>query len=231
MEQQYISSIQPDLWVSGVRITEPVIALTSFLLTFVCAYAWLRLGATTQSRYRDLLRFFFLFMGLSSLYGGVFGHAFLHLVPFSWKVPGWLLGMAATAALAQAAIEDARTKVGPMIWRWLTILNWGGLGIAATAVSIYLFFPLVEAHAAFCLLLLLVPLQFLGLSRNAPNHWHNSLMLWGVGYSVLAVLPHVFKFSCCRWFSYFDIGHLLMCVAFWAFMRAGEVRKTEGFAA
>lgn len=223
MDQQYISSIQPDLWIGDVRITEPVVALTSFLLTFVCGYAWLRLGAAARTTYTWWLRAFFLCMGLSSLYGGVFGHAFLHLVPFGMKAPGWLLGMAATAALAQAAVEDARSYL-PSGWsRVLTWLNWGGFAAAAVAVVWYLFFPLVEAHAAFCLLLLVLPLQFLGLRQNA-NSRHNALIIWGIGFSALAVVPHLLKFSLSPWFCYFDLGHVLMCAAFWAFMRAGDVK-------
>jgi hypothetical protein len=223
MDQQYISSIQPDLWLGDIRITEPVIALTSFLLTFVCGYAWLRLGAAARTPYTRWLRTFFLCMGFSSLYGGVFGHAFLHLVPFGMKAPGWLLGMAATAALAQAAVEDVRPHL-PAGWpRLLTVLNWGGFAAAAVVVSWHLFFPLVEVHAAFCLLLLVLPLQVFGLRQNADTR-HNVLTLWGIGCCVLAVVPHVLKFSPSPWFSYFDIGHVLMCAALWAFMRAGEGR-------
>lgn len=118
-----------------MRLTEPVIALTSFFITAVCAYAWLRLGSISpRTRYVKLMRAFFLFMGLSTLYGGVFGHAFLHLVQFGMKAPGWLLGMVATAALAQAAIEDARPALRLGWPRFLTLLNWGGFGVAAVVV-------------------------------------------------------------------------------------------------
>jgi len=224
MEQQYISSIQPDLWIAGVRITEPVVALTSFFITAVCAYAWLRLGNIPErTRYVRLMQAFFLCMGLSSLYGGVFGHAFLHLVPFGMKAPGWLLGMVATAALAQAAVEDACSYL-PSGWpRLLTWLNWGGFAAAAVVVVWYLFFPLVEVHAAFCLLLLVLPLQFLGLRQNADTR-RNVLTLWAIALAALAVVPHLLKFSPSPWFCYFDIGHVLMCAALWAFMRAGEGR-------
>jgi hypothetical protein len=222
MEQEYISSIQPDLWVGGVRLTEPVIALTSFFITAVCAYAWLRLGGISpRTRYVGLMRAFFLFMGLSTLYGGVFGHAFLHLVPFGMKAPGWLLGMAATAALAQAAIEDARPNLGLSWPRFLTLLNWVGFGAAAVVVVWQLFFPLVEVHAAFCLLLLVLPLQVFGLRQNADTR-RNVLTLWGIALAALAVVPHLLKFSPSPWFSYFDIGHVLMCTAIWMFMLAAK---------
>ena len=222
MEEQYISSIQPDLWVGGVRLTEPVIALTSFFITAVCAYAWLRLGGISpRTRYVGLMRVFFLFMGLSTLCGGVFGHAFLHLVPFGMKAPGWLLGMVATAALAQAAIEDARPTLHPGWPKFLALLNWGGFGAAAVVVVWHLFFPLVEVHAAFCLLLLVLPLQVFGLRKNADTR-RNVLTIWAIALAALAVVPHLLKFSPSPWFCYFDIGHVLMCGAIWVFMLAAE---------
>lgn len=215
-------TIQPDLLVSGIRITEPTVALTAVLIALVCAWAWwqLRSYAPHPSPYMRLMRRFFLYMGVSSLCGGLIGHAFLHLVPFSWKLLGWVLGMAATALLAQAAIEDARPALGVRWTKGLTALNWTGFTAATAVVTWRLFFPLVEAHAAFCLVGLVLPLQVFGLSRRSGILERKRLMLWGIGMAALAVVPHVLKYSLNTWFTYFDIGHVLMCVSIWFFWKA-----------
>lgn len=226
-------TIQPDLLIGGTRITEPTVALTAVLIALVCAWAWwqLRRLRPHPTLYVHLMQQFFLFMGLSSLCGGLIGHAFLHAVPFFWKLPGWLLGMVATALLAQAAIADVRPALRGAWPKALTVLNQAGFVVAAGMVCWKMFFPFVEAHAAFCLLGLVLPLQVLGLRRCSGNPERKRLTLWGIGMAALAVMPHVMKFSVSTWFTYFDLGHVLMCVSIWFFWKAAaspDVSATAG---
>lgn len=216
--------IQPDLWLGGIRITEPTVALTAVLMALVCLWAWLRLRQNSApTPYLIWMQRFFWTMGLSSLLGGLIGHAFLHLVPFSWKMLGWGLGMVAVAAIAQAAIEDARPHLRAGWAAGLTRVNWAVFGVSAAVVSWKLLFPLVEAHAAFCLLGLVLPLQVAGLSKRVVGTARRKqLTLWGIGVAALAVVPHVLKWSLHTWFTYFDLGHVLMCVSMWLFLRAAE---------
>jgi len=224
MEEQTYNRIQPDLWIAGTRITEPTIAFTSLIITLVCLYAWQRLRRTTaDSPASRWTRAFFLLMGLSTLVGGLAGHAFLHLVPFYWKAPGWILGMLASAALAQATIEHARTAV-PAPWiRFFTVGNWVEL-VAAVVVVLSLFsFHFVEAHTAFDLLIVVGLLEAYLFRRT--RHRGSAMSLMAIGLAVLAVLPHLFKYSPSPWFTYFDLGHILLCGTMWCFMRAAELKE------
>ena len=142
--------LQPDIYLGDLRVAEPVIAFTSVLVAAVCAYAWLRLWRQRE-RSPDirLMAVFFLLMAVSTLIGGLVGHAFLYRFTLVWKLPGWLLGMVATAVLGQVAILHARPLLKPGWSRIFSAVNLGVLLAAMAVVAARLNFHLVEAHAAF----------------------------------------------------------------------------------
>lgn len=212
---------QPDIAWNGVRIGEPVIALTGLLVAAFCFFAWFRLG---KIRHGDdsirLARIFFLLTGLSTLIGAIVGHAFLYTLPFEAKMPGWLLGMIAVSALEQASIVRSGMFLGKKVQKTLTYLNIAELTLAIWFVSSSLWFPGVEIHSAFGVLLVIAPLEILQWRKTASESSRH--ILTGILFLVLAILPHLLKFSFGKWFSYFDIAHLLMCGAIWQFMLASE---------
>ena len=75
--------------IAGIKILEPVTTITDLLVTVVCFYAFfhLRTHSHKQTKHVKFYRYFFLFMGLATLLGGIIGHAFLYLFTFAWKVP------------------------------------------------------------------------------------------------------------------------------------------------
>jgi hypothetical protein len=226
-EQAPDSTLQPDLYFNGVRFMEPVIAFTSVLVALVCLYAWwrlLRLPRTTAVQ--ALYRYFFLLMAFSTLIGGLVGHAFLYRFSLVWKLPGWLLGMAAIAALAQAAILHARPLLAPKWYRIFTAVNLAGLAGFIFVIVTTLNFHLVEAHAAFGLVGLVT--TFEGYVYRRTGDAGSRLVLLSVPLAALAVLPHLFKFSLHTWFTYFDIGHLLMCASLWVMMLGAERVRAAG---
>ena len=221
MEVLPTTNFQPDLVVSGLRLGEPVIALTGLLVMLVCFYAWLRLGKRTE---RDdalrLSRIFFLLMGLSTFIGAVVGHLFLYCLPFAYKAPGWMLSMVALSALEQASIVRARPFL-PAGWgRVLGWINIAELTLALWFVTATLWFPGVEMHSAFGLLLLIAPLEgwLFFKTRNPGSRY----ILLGILFLVAGVVLHILKVSLGIWFSYFDLAHLLMCGAIWYFMLGAE---------
>ena len=222
MEQHYL---EPDLYIQGVRLTEFSIALTSLLVTLVCLFAWLRLGRQEQQGEHRLFRLFFLLMGLSTLIGGLAGHAFLYCLPFIAKTPGWVLGMLAVSALAQNSIQRAKPALGDAKTLILTRINLIELLVALGFVFYTLWFPVVEMHSAFCLLALVGSLE-IWLYRKA--RLRSSLyLLWSIVFAIAAAGVHVAKISLGTWITFFDIGHLLMCGTMWMILRAAQISTTE----
>ncbi len=226
MEVLQTNNFQPDLVVSGLRLGEPVIALTGLLVTLICLYAWLRLGRLqVQQDGHRLSRIFFLLMGLSTLVGAVVGHLFLYQFPFVFKAPGWVLGMIAVSALEQASIVRAKPRIGAGWGRALTWVNIGKLTLALWFVTATLWFPGVEIHSAIGFLGIILPLELSTFMRNKSLGSRH--ILTGIFLLVLAVLVHILKISLGVWFSFFDIAHLLMGGAFWYFMLGAEAYISE----
>lgn len=221
MEVLPTTNFQPDLVVAGLRLGEPVIALTGLMVTLVCFYAWVRLGRSlVREDSLRLSRIFFLLMGLSTLVGAFVGHLFLYSLPFVFKTPGWVLGMIAVSAFEQASIVRARPYLGAGWGRALTWLNIAELTLALWFVTATLWFPGVEIHSAFGLVCIVAPLEtwLFFKAKKAGSRY----ILQGIGLLTAAVAIHILKISMGVWFCYFDIAHLVMCGAFWFFMLGAE---------
>ncbi|MBC7775427.1 MAG: hypothetical protein H7246_08310 [Phycisphaerae bacterium] len=226
MEVLPTANFQPDIVVAGLRLGEPMIALTSLLVALFCFYAWNRLGHTTE---RDdalrLSRIFFFLMGLSTLIGAVVGHLFLYCLPFVFKAPGWLLSMVAVSAFEQGSIARARPFIGAGWGRALSWVNMLELTLALCFVTATLWFPGVEIHSAFGLLCIVAPLEaWLFFKTKLPG---SRYILLGILFLVGSVGIHIMKLSLSVWFCYFDLAHLMMCGAFWCFMLGAEAKKVE----
>ncbi len=224
MEVLPTANFQPDIVVAGLRLGEPMIAMTSLLVALVCFYAWKRLGKTVE---RDdalrLSRIFFFLLGLSTLIGAVVGHLFLYRLPFVFKTPGWGLGMLAMSALEQASIVRARPFLGAGWGRALTWINMVELTLALWFVSATIWFPGVEIHSAFGLLCVVGPLEaWLYFKTKHPG---SRYILLGILILVASVGVHIMKLSLGIWFCYFDLAHLIMCGAFWCFMLGAEANQ------
>lgn len=213
--------IQPDIWLFGVRIAEPVTSLTALLITVVCWYAWWRLGRTAPKNESVwLIRAFFLLMGGATLVGGIIGHAFLYLFSFAWKLPGWALSMFAVAALERGAILHARPLMGPAWGRFFGVANVVELAIFLVLSFWTLNFHFVEIHAGYGLVVVVGLFEgyVLAKTRDAGSR----LVLSAIPLAMVAVSAHLAEFSPSVWFTYFDFGHLLMCVAAFVMMRGVE---------
>ncbi len=220
---------QPDISLFGLRIGEPVITLTSLIISIICGYCWWRLGrAQPVSDALRLSRLFFVFMGISTLIGGLVGHAFLYALPFEFKIPGWLMGMVAASALAQASIVRSGDLLSRQAGRIFTGINIGGFAVLLVLLLTTLWFPIVEIHSAFSLLLIVASLELYRWIKIRDTG--SRYILQGILFAVAAVLVHILKWSVNEWFTFFDIGHLFLCGTMWMIMRGAEVSATEASA-
>ncbi|MBL7828759.1 MAG: hypothetical protein JNJ57_19140 [Saprospiraceae bacterium] len=226
MEVIFTHNYQPDLLVWGVRMGEPVVALTGLMITFFAVYAWRRLTkAPLQDDVTRLSRFFFLFTGVSTLISAVVGHIFLYALPFAYKLPGWMSGIIAISAFEQASIVHARPFTGHRLSKALTWFNILKLTVAVWLIWSTLWFPCVEIHAALGFLCIIGPLEAY---RWLKKGLKSGRKMWlGIACLFFAVLTHLLEISISKWFGYFDIAHLIMCGAIWFFMLGVEAGAKE----
>lgn len=218
--------------IAGIKILEPVTSITDLLVTAVCFYAFaqLRTHEHKESKHVKFYRYFFLFMGLATLLGGIIGHAFLYLFSFGWKVPAWIVSMISIALAERAAIMRARPLMHNKLGTFFTYLNLMEL-ITFMFISIYtLKFIFVEIHAMYGLLI--VVFSFEGFIYVHTRDAGSKKILRSVLLAAMAASAHIGEISFHKWFNYFDIAHILMAISCWVLYLAvkemiPEVRKSS----
>lgn len=216
--------IQPDIYPWGLRIAEPVTSLTALLIALFSFWGFMRLKKRTpQNAVISLIRAFFLLMGLATLCGAFFGHAFLHRLSFEWKVPGWVLSMVSIAALERAAILHAKPLMRPFWGNFFSVFNILELIVLLVVVFSTLNFHWVEFHAGYGLLIVVG--LFEGFVFYKKRDGGSVLILSAIPLAAIAVLAHLTFFSFSVWFTYFDIGHVLMCLCILFMVRGAERMK------
>ena len=199
--------------IAGILILEPITSLTDLIVTAVCFYAFYHLQFHEHKRIHHVkyYRYFFLFMGIATLLGGVIGHAFLYLFSFAWKVPAWIVSMIAIALAERAAIIRARELMHHHLSKFFTVLNLVEL-ITFMFISIYtLRFIFVEIHAMYGLLVIVF--SFEGYIYLKTRDRNSKLVLWCVFLAALAASAHIGQITIHKWFNYFDLAHILMAIS------------------
>jgi len=206
--------------IAGIKILEPVTTATDLLVTAVCFYAFVKLKSHQHREIKHIkyYRYFFLFMGLATLLGGIIGHAFLYLFTFAWKVPAWIVSMISIALAERAAIMRARPLMNYKLGNFFTYLNLVEL-VTFMFLSIYtLRFIFVEIHAMYGLLI--VVFSFEGYIYLKTRDEGSKKILWSVMLAALAAAAHIGKITIHKWFNYFDLAHVLMAVSCFVLYRA-----------
>jgi hypothetical protein len=219
--------IQPDGSLFGIRIAEPVTSATALMVSAVCWYAWRRLRPRAPANEVVwLARGFFLLLGLATLLGGLIGHAFQYRLTFAWKVPGWVLSMSGIVALERAAIVHARPLMAPAWGQVFTVLNVLEFAIVLCLALWTLDFRVVEIHAAYGLLIVVG--LFEGYVFVKTRDAGSRAILGAVLVAAVAALVHGARLSLSVWFTFFDIGHVLMCAGVLLLMRGVERMAFHG---
>jgi len=207
----------------GVKVMEPMATLTDLLVAGVCFYAFVKLH---KSRSRETsvvyFKYFFLCMAVSTTLGGLIGHAFLYALGFSWKLPGWVVGMSSVAFMERAAIKQARPVMRKGIndfLAWMNIVELVGF-ICIAFYTLNFFF--VEIHATYGLMVVFVLESFV---YNKKKDKASRYILYGVGVSAIAALVHIAKFSLHTWFNYIDLSHVFMAIGSYLFYLGADKNK------
>ena len=218
---------QPSVYLAGIRIDEPVTALTDLLVSAVCLGAYLQLSKRgTTSNALLYFRYYFLLMALATLLGGLVGHAFLYALSFPWKLPGWVVSMLSVALIERSSIEYARPLVPARVARFFLTLNIIEL-ITVMSITFYtLDFRWVEFHSGYGLLGVVLPFHFY---RYRQTRDRGSLtVIAAVGIATLAAIVYMNRLALHTWFNHLDISHVLMAAgAYVFFLGARVLSKTE----
>jgi len=213
MEQRgnmVVPSTTIDLW--GLRIDEPVTALTDLVVSAVCFIVFYKLqNSGLQGKTQMFLRFYFLLMGVATCFGGLIGHAFLYAFSFAWKLPGWIISMLSVALIERSSIGHAQPFLNKKVGTFFLSLNIVEL-VTVMSVTIYtLNFRWVEFHSGYGLLAIVLPFHLFVYYKSKDRG--SLIFIIAVLIASVAALVFMNRVSAHKWFNHLDISHMLMAIA------------------
>ena len=221
--------LNPDIFVLGVRIAEPVTTVTDILTAIIAFAGYLGLRDFGNGPVRDretyLFSWYFFLLGMAMLLSGFFGHAFRYALPDSWRLFGWTLSGAAilTAELAtNHALLQERSYSHP---GFFSLIPW----IQFTVFFILLLrtsdFRIVRQNSTIGLILYVLPLQYL--MQQASGSAGRRLIITGIIVGLLPAITFTRQISISRWFNHHDISHILMGLVIFLMYRGAFLTAEE----
>jgi hypothetical protein len=200
-------------WQLGdLLVSEPITAITDLLVTAVCFYAFIKLKPKSKFGWTHVFyRYYFLFLGLSTLYGAIIGHAFNLYFGFEWKLPGWLFSMFAIALIERGSIMHAKPYMNIRTGNIFSYLNVIEFFILLFCVSYFRNFALVEAHAAYGLLIVVLSFEMVVYIKS--KQVSSIYIIIAIGIGVLAAIVHIGGIFINKWFNHLDLSHIFMALS------------------
>ena len=220
---------QPDIFIFGLRLQEPVTTVSDLLIAAVCFYAiYVLRRSLKSSKLKTYITYYFLLMGLSTLWGGLLGHGFQYIFGFNARLPGWYLSMISIMLMERASIEHSRKVISDKFIKILLIVNIVELILMATLTTTTLNFFWVQAHSVYGVLG--VTFGFHLFTYVKTKNEGSKLMLWGILILAIAAFIYNYPIVIDKWFNHLDFAHVLMVIGSWIFLKASlllDVFKPE----
>lgn len=200
------------IYLGDLRIDEPIVTLTDLLVSVLCFIFFYRLHRSgNDTRATSFFKYYFLTMGLATLFGGVFGHAFLYALSIPWKLPGWITSMFSIMLIERAAIEHTQILFKPKLIRTLRVINIMELSTFMILTLYFLDFKFVEFHSGYGLMFVVLSLEgYLFLKTKNPA---SRSILIGIGLAAVAALFFMNEWIIHPWFNHISMSHTLMAIA------------------
>lgn len=215
-----IEAIQPDVFILGLRIQEPVTTLTDLFITVACYYGYYRIKkAGFNDNSRRYLKLYFLLMGTATALGGLLGHGFLYFFGMPWKIPGWFVSMIGIMFIERSAIEHSSKFISKKMRRFFLRANLWELAIMMSLAAYTLNFLFVEIHSAYGVLGTVFAFHVYVYRKTKDIG--SGYMIWGIGLLIMATFIYNYPIVLHKWFTHDDFAHILMTIATVLFMYGG----------
>jgi hypothetical protein len=229
-------SNMPYMHLYGIKILEPFTVLTNLFIAVACFYAYrnLHIKGLTQTAPHRLMKLFFLLMGISTIVGGVVGHAFLYKTGMYGKIPGWYIGMAAVAVFERAAIIHSRPLMNKNIGQFFSWFNYAEILTFMILSLITLRFTFVIMHAMYGLLVVVFCFELYVYSKTKDAALKH--IFYATAWGVAALICHSMQLNIHYWFNYNDVSHLAMIASILHYYKAAvgmqvNVNRNDALAA
>ena len=196
----------------ALRIDEPMVSLTDLLVSFLCLLFFYKMHKNpTKNLSFSYFKYYFLIMGLATLFGGLLGHAFQYMISGRWKLVGWVISMVAIMLIERGAIEHAGILLKKKYLKVLRVVNVIEFAIFLFLTFYTLDFFYVQIHSGYGLVFIVLPIELLLLlkTKNEASRY----IIAGIGFAALSALTFSLKLSLHEWMNYLAISHVWMALA------------------
>lgn len=200
----------PSIELFGLRIDEPVTALTDLIVAAVGFIGYFKTLSSQNSKPISFYRYFFLFTAISTLVAAIIGHAFTYHFGIEKRIIGWVIGIIGVAFAQFAVLYNTRQTIGEKIFTGLFYFNIFELVLVVMMLNIYRSFFIVEIYSAFGLVFMVTILEAIHYSKTKSQL--SKYMMYGVALAIAAVLCHVTKLSLGIWLNHLDLSHIFMAI-------------------
>jgi hypothetical protein len=199
----------------GFLIAEPTTAITDFILAALCLVFYFRFAANNKEDGSFYWKRFFLFMGISTLVGGI-THAFLenhntNMYSFFWLSMQLLSGLSVLYSQI-ATIHSIPNPNIPLYRTMKTSLLLSRIQFVLFAVAVLLFrnFIVVVTNSTVGFLMVL---YIHALSGRKYGNRASAWIALGIMVSFLTAIIYTLKISINQWFNFKDIAHVIMMIS------------------
>ena len=210
---------QPSIWISGIRIDEPITVVTNLIVTAVCIYAYYRVKKNLEpSKFQRFIKYYFLTLGIGVAIGGIVGHGFLYALSFAWKLPGWLLCIISITLIERAIIEKSSALLTEKMQNFLIWSSHIKLILSMFLTAYFVNFAYVGYHTTLGLICIVASCSVFVFAKTK----NSGSILYVIGVVVAALSGIIFmnKWGVDIWFNHLDVSHIFMAMSSYFFYQA-----------
>lgn len=209
------------VFIGNLRIDEPIGTLTDLLVSVLCFIFFYKLHKSgINNRSTTLFKYYLFLMGFATLFGGLFGHAFLYALSMSWKLPGWITSMLSIMLIERAAINHTRILFSEKVIKVLGYINIFELTTFMVLSIITLDFAFVEFHSGYGLMFVVLGLE--GYLYYKTKNEASKFILIGIGLAAVGALFFMNKWIIHPWFNHLAASHTILAIAAYFFYQGAR---------
>lgn len=197
----------------GLTLREPMTLFTDILVTIACIY----FGSKILNR---KWKFFYYFMGAATLVAGL-AHLLYYYIGYEAHLIARTTSVIALFFAEQASLEKIRNKKGYAFLKGVSFIK---LIVVITAVIIWNNFLLIKWNSSIAMIGFLFGIHLY--DEFIKKSYDNHMVFWATAIGILAAIVSAKKISIHSWFTYHDIGHILMILSFYFIFR-GKYKLTH----
>lgn len=194
----------------NIVLEEPVTALTDFIVTLLCFYFFKKLNQNEyNTRRNQLWRKFFMFVGLSTFFGGIAHLLFFYLQGPIHKTIWLSMNVLSAISVYFAELSAIEVVIADKSKKQLNILALLLL-VSFTSLSLYTQnFNIAKINMGIGLVFILIS----HIITNKRGLQGSLYVVLGMSCSFIPVFIHSFKISLSKWFNFNDISHVFMMLS------------------